>query len=174
MKLDFPVMAAALLLAAALQSLLPPLHGSALALKLPILPAVALYYVLQRQMPLGIFAALWAGILLDATGAVPAGTSSVTLVIVAAAVMSLKQYMPEASVTVSGLVGMVTVLLLVVVQYCALRTRTPFRAPPYLILRPLATILPLSFVATPLIAFCLSRIDLAAGNVKPRKEVEGK
>jgi rod shape-determining protein MreD len=173
MKLDFPVMAAALLVSAAAQSLMPPLHGAALALKLPILPAVALYYAMRRDNALGLLAALWAGILIDATGAVPAGTSSVTLALIAAAIIPLRQYIPEASALASGVAGVATVLLLAVVQYCALRVRTPFRAPPYLLLRPMATLLPLSFVVAPLVAFCLSRIDLVSGNVKPRKEVEG-
>lgn len=173
MKLDFPVMAASILVAGAVQSLLPPPHGAELALKLPLLPAVALYYIMRRQAPLGIFAALWAGIIIDATGAIPAGTSSVTLAFVAAAVIPLKKYMPEASILASGAAGAATVLLLVVAQYCALRVRTPFRAPATLLLRPLGTLLPLSFAFAPLVAFCLARIDLAAGNVKPEKEVEG-
>ena len=60
MKLDFPVMLALLLVSAAVQTLLPPLHGGELALKAPLLPSVALYYVLERPHPLGLFAALWA------------------------------------------------------------------------------------------------------------------
>lgn len=174
MKLDFPVMAFSLLLAAALQALLPAPHGGALALKLPLLPAVALYYVLHRQGVLGLFAAVWAGILLDATGSIPAGTSSMTLLVAAVAVISLKKYIPESSVPIAGLLGMALTFALVIVQYCALMARTPFSAPPSLLLRPLTALLPLSFLAAPLVIFCLGRIDLAAGNVKPRKEVEEK
>ncbi len=170
MKLDFPVMLATLLVAAAAQTLLPPLHGGALALKLPLLPAVALYYVLERQWPLGVLASLWAGILTDALGGVPPGTSSFGLLAVALAVFASRKYLPEAFWLVPAL-GAAATAFLILLQYVFLRARCGFDAPVHLLLRPLAVIAPLAALATAAMVAAARRIDLMAGNTEPRKEV---
>ncbi len=170
MRLDFPVMLATLLVAAAAQTLLPSFHGGELALKLPILPAVALYYVLERQWPLGVMAALWAGILTDALGGVPPGTSSFGLLAVALAIFAARKYLPETLWIVPAL-GAAVATLLVLLQYALLRARYGFNAPFHLLLRPLAVVAPLSALVTAAVVAAARRIDLMAGNTEPRKEV---
>ena len=171
MKLDFPVMLALLLRAAALQTLLPSLHGGELALKAPLLPAVAVYYVLERPRPLGLFAALWAGILTDALGGVPPGTSSFGLLAAALFVSAVKKFLPEASWLVPAATGAAVTLFLVLLQYAVLRTRCGFNAPFYLLFRPLLVIVPVAAVAATAVVAAVRRIDLMAGNTEPRKEV---
>ena len=171
MKLDFPVMLVLLLLAAALQTLLPSLHGGELALKLPLLPAAALYYVLERPRPLGLFAALWAGILTDALGGLPPGTSSLGLLAAALALFAARKYLPETSWILSAAAGATVTAFLVLLQYGVLRARCGFRAPFYLLFRPLAAILPLSALVSAALAAAMRRIDLMAGNTEPKKEV---
>ncbi len=170
MKLDFPVMLAWLLLAAATQTLLPPPHGGALALKLPILPSVALYYILERQRPLGIFAALWAGILTDALGGVPPGTTSFGLLAAALALFAARKVLPETPWLVPAL-GAAIATMLVLLQYAVLRARCGFDAPFHLLFMPLLAIAPLSAAVSAAIAAAARRIDLMAGNTERRKEV---
>ena len=171
MKLDFPVMLALLLLAAATQTLLPSFHGGELALKMPLLPSVAVYYVLERQRPLGIFAAIWAGILTDALGGVPPGTSSFGLLAAALLFFALRKFLPEASWLVPAAAGAAVAAYLVLLQYTALRVRHDFDAPFYLLLRPLLIIVPLAAAVTPVIVAAARRIDLMSGNTEPKKEV---
>lgn len=171
MKLDFPVMLALLLVSAAVQTLLPPLHGGELALKAPLLPSVALYYVLERPHPLGLFAALWAGILTDALGGVPPGTSSFGLLAVALGVFAVRKYLPEARVFVPAALGAATAAFLVLLQYAVLRARAGFAAPFYLLFRPLLVLAPFAALATAVLVAAARRIDLMAGNTEPRKEV---
>lgn len=90
MKLDFPVMVAALLIAAALQELLPAISCGPVQCKVQLLPAVALYYIFHRQWQLALFAALWAGILTDALGMLPRGTTSGALFAYALAAVALR------------------------------------------------------------------------------------
>ena len=171
MKLDFPVMLAMLLLAAAIQTLLPSFHGGELALKAPLLPSVAIYYVLERQRPLGLFAALWAGILTDALGGVPPGTSSFGLLAAALFFFAIRKFLPEASWLVPAAAGAIVAAYLALLQYVVLRARCEFNAPFYLLFRPLLIIVPVAAIATMLVVAIARRIDLMAGNTEPRKEV---
>ncbi len=171
MKLDFPVMLALLLVSAALQTLLPSLHGGELALKVPLLPSVALYYILERQRPLGLCAAVWAGILTDALGGVPPATSSFGLLAVALAIFAVRKYLPEARAFVPAALGAATAAFLLFLQYALLRARSGFAAPFYLLFRPLLVITPLAALATAALVAAARRIDLMAGNTEPRKEV---
>ena len=79
MKLDYPIMVAALGVAAAVQEVLPAIPVGEPALKAQFVPAVALYYLRHRQWQLSLTAAMWAGVLLDALGSLPFGTSSFAL-----------------------------------------------------------------------------------------------
>ncbi len=171
MKLDFPVMFALLLVSAAIQTLLPSLHGGELALKVPLLPAVALYYILERQHPLGLFAALWAGIFTDSLGGVPPGTTSFGLFVVALAIFAIRKYLPEARTFVPAALGAATAAFLLLLQYAVLRTRCGFTAPFYLLFRPFLVLTPLAAIATAALVAAARRIDLMAGNTEPRKEV---
>ena len=172
MRLDFPVMLALLLVSAALQTLLPSLHGGELALKVPLLPAAALYYVLERPRPMGLCAALWAGILTDALGGVPPGTSSFGLLAFALAVFSVRKFFPEARAFVPAAIGAAAAAFLVLLQYGVLRARCGFTAPFHLLFRPLLVVVPLAALATAVLAAAARRIDLMAGNTEPKKEVE--
>lgn len=173
MKLDFPVMLALLILAAFAQAVIPPFHGGLLALKLPLLPAVALYYILDRQKVMAVFAALWAGIATDAVSGIPAGTSSFGLLFAALVIFGVRRYFPEASWILAGLLGAALTAFLVVLQYCVLRGRCGFSAPFYLLSRPLLALLPLSAAASAAIVTAARRLEVAAGNVEPKKEIGG-
>lgn len=172
MKLDFPVMLVMMLVAAFLQTILPPLHGGALALKLPLLPFVALYYILDRQRVIALFAALLAGIFTDAASGIPDGTTSFGLLFAALVIFGVRRFFPEASWILPGLLGCAVVLFILLLQYCVLRARANFAVPLYLLFRPLLTIMPASFAASCAIVACARRLELAAGNVEARKEIE--
>ena len=170
MKLDLPVLILLLLLAAALQTLLPPLLLP-VPLKIPLLPAVALYYALEREWAVALVAALWAGILTDALGGVPGGTSSIVLFLVACGLLPARKVLPEDSAFPAAAAGAATALVLGLAQYVSLlrRWETP---PPFLAsLASLAAIALLSAATAIVVAALARRIDLLAGNVKPRNEV---
>lgn len=173
MKLDFPVMLFWLLIAALVQSVIPPFHGGLLSLKLPLLPAVALYYILDRQVVLAVFATLWAGIITDAASGIPPGTSSFGLLFAALVIFGVRRYFPEASWILAGLLGAALTAFLVILQYCVLRGRCGYSAPFYLLSRPLLLLLPFSAAASAVIVTAARRLDVAAGNVEPKKEIDG-
>lgn len=169
MKLDLPVMLMLLVTAAALQTLLPPLPLC--LLKPPLLPAVALYYALRRQPQRALVAALWAGILADGLGGVPAGTSAFVLLTVALVLLALRQVLPGESWTTTALAGAAVAPLLAGAQALALRRQWEC-APGAAAL--LVTLLVLA-VAGALLATAVAaagrRLDLWAGNVKTREEI---
>lgn len=69
MKLDLPVMVTILLCAAVVQVWVPLCPGS--LIKIPFLTAAAAYYALQHERALALTAAIWSGILTDATDGLP-------------------------------------------------------------------------------------------------------
>lgn len=87
MKLDLPVMIAALVSLAAVQEALPALPAGQAAMKVQLLPAVAFYYSHSRPWQLAVFAAAWAGILTDALGGLPHGATSFPLLALALAAL---------------------------------------------------------------------------------------
>lgn len=171
MKLDLPMMLAYLLLAAWLQTALPPVPCGPVALKMPFLPCVALYYALDRPWPMAVVAALWAGVLTDALGGLPCGTTSVALPVLSAAVLAVRRLQPEGALLPAAVLGFSMAVVLLLTQALAVRgsLETP---PPFLAsLKPIPPIALLSAAAAPLFVAIARKLDLAAGNVEPKKEV---
>lgn len=171
MKLDLPVMVAALVLTAALQETLPPPPIGAPALKVQLLPAIALYYARRRPWPVALTAALWAGILTDALGGLPPGTTSVALLAVCGVVLLLR----DTSQPLSPLDAIPQALALSLVLAFVQPARLALSGPPADV--PLwrgflagIKLLPLSVAAAVAADCALARVETAAGNVEPKKE----
>ena len=171
MKLDLPMMIAYLLTAAALQIFLPPVPCAPIALKFPLLPCVALYYVLDRPWPMALVAALWAGVLTDALGGLPHGTTSIPFLLLAVAFLAIRRLQPEESLVPAALLGPIVILILLTTQ--AVAVRASFETPPpfFASLKPIPLLALLAAVATPLFVTLARKLDLCAGNVEPKKEI---
>ena len=169
MKLDLPVMAAALIAAAALQESLPavpPFPGCA---KLQLLPGVALYYVLARPWQMSLCSAIWAGVLSDSLGSLPAGTTAFPLLVAALIGVAIR----DATLKRSAISVFLEASLLLAFILAAQRLRLavarllPFSAMD--ILRDAVWTVPLSAAIAAFAFRILSRIDLIAENVVPGK-----
>jgi rod shape-determining protein MreD len=171
-KLDLPVMLMMLVTAAALQTLLPPLPLC--LLKPPLLPAVALYYALRRQPQRSLVAALWAGILTDGLGGVPAGTSAFVLLAVALLLLALRQVLPGESWTTAALAGAAVAPLLAGAQALALRRQWECAPGPATLLVTLLVLAAAGALLTAAAAAAGRGLDLWAGNVKTREEIENR
>lgn len=90
MKLDFPVMAAALFAGAALQESLPAITAEPRC-KLLVLPCVALYYIYSRQWQQAFCAAMWAGVLADALDPVHSRLAAPAMLCYAIAAVALRE-----------------------------------------------------------------------------------
>lgn len=169
MKLDLPVMAAALIAAAALQEALPALPPFPGCPKLQLLPGVALYYVLSRPWQMALCAALWAGVLHDALGSLPAGTTTFPLLIAALVGVAIR----DAALKRSAVSVFLEAALLLAFILAAQRLRLalahilPFSATA--LLREALWTVPLSAATAAFVFRTLSRIDLIAENVVPGK-----
>lgn len=171
MKLDLPMMLFYLLAAAGLQTLLPPVPCEPVALKVPFLPCVALYYVLDRPWPMALTAALWAGIFTDALGGLPCGTTTLPIFLLSVAILAIRRLQPEGSLLPAVFLGPSMVMLLMLVQ--AIVVRRTFETPPPF-LRSLKTVVvntAIVAVISPLFVALARKLDLIAGNVEPRKEI---
>ncbi len=171
MTLDLPVMLMLLGSAAALQTVLPPIPGS--LLKFPLLAAVAFYYASNRQVWVALVVAVWAGILTDGLGGVPPGTSAIVLALIALVLAGLRNVVPEASWTSAAVLGAVGMPVLALAQVLTLRRQgdLPFAWP---LCASLLLLIPVGAV----LAGCLwsvgRQLDLWAGNIEPRKEIENR
>jgi cell shape-determining protein MreD len=172
MNANLPVILMLLGAAAALQGALPSIPGS--PLKIPLLAAVAFYYALDRQTLLSVVVALWAGILTDGLGGVPPGTSAVVLSIIVLVVAGLRQIMPEATWASAALLGAVGVPLLALLQVLVLRRHGAVI--PFALSLAVSLLLqvPAGAVATGCLWSLGRRLDLRAGNIAPRKEIESR
>lgn len=169
MKLDLPVMLMMLVGAAGLQTLAPAMPGA--FLKPPLLPAVALYYILNRQPVLALTAAFWAGILCDALGGVPAGTSALFLFAAALLLLAMRRVLPGEQWPTSVALGGVLALLLAVVQWLALRSQFASRPSWALLALNLALCGAAGAAAGGGIRALGRFFDFRAGNVKRREEI---
>ncbi len=169
MKLDIPVMLAALLLAALVQELLPAIPCGAPELKLQLLPAVALYYLYRRQWPVALSAALWAGIATDALGGLPAGATSFPLLLIGAVIVAVRDVTERRSPWMAAVPGMVVSLLLGFVQVVCFRhaAETVVKPPFFATLFFFVKTLPLAAVAAVVLDAVLAHVELLAGNVEP-------
>lgn len=171
MKLDLPVMVAALLLAALLQELIPAIPCGLPSFKLQLLPAVAIYYLYRRQWPVALTAALWAGIATDALGGLPRGTTSLTLLGAGLVIIALRDVQEKRSPWRALLPGMAVAAIAGLVQVFAFRgadgvlSRPPFLRAMAFILKTL----PLAALAAVAVDAVLSKVELMAGNVEPRE-----
>lgn len=91
MKLDLPVMAAALAAAAAIQEFLPAIPAGSPHCKLQILPCVAFYYIYSRQWQQALCAAMWAGVLMDAMGPAPSRLAAPAMLCYALVAVALRE-----------------------------------------------------------------------------------
>lgn len=169
MMTNLPVVVMLLGTAAALQCVLPalPFHP----LKVPLLAAVAFYYALERPLLPAVVVALWAGILTDALGGVPPGTSAVFLAFMALITAGLREVMPLASRGGAVLVGAVGAPLLALWQALLLRSNgavIPLSIP----LTGALLLVPGGALATVIARSAGRYLDLRAGNLTPGKEVE--
>ena len=168
MKLDLPVMIAALLVAAALQDTLPGIPcpaSQATAAKVQLLPAVALYYILDRPWQMALCAALWAGLLTDALGFLPAGTTTLPLLISAILGVAFRDATKRRPILRIFFEGTVLLAFVFASQRLrmALASIMPLSASA-IAAEAIRTIPPAAIFAT--VAFqILSRIDLLAENV---------
>lgn len=172
MKLDFPVILAFLLLAAAIQCVMPAVTPGELSLKLQLLPAVAVYYMLVREWPVALTAALWAGVLTDALGLTTPGLSSFTLFFIALAMLAFRRVLPESVWFIPAICGAVVEFVLSLVQYvdvCKTGISPSFSQ----YLGGQAVLIPLSAAVTALFYIFAEKVELAAGNTEKRKEIAG-
>ncbi len=95
MRLDLPVLVSLTVVAAAVQTALP--LTEAMAIKPPLLTAVAAYYALSRELPLALIAALWIGAVTDVCSGLPFPGTAVWLVALCAALRSLRRYVAEGA-----------------------------------------------------------------------------
>jgi hypothetical protein len=172
MKLDLPVMVAALLAAAAVQEALPGLPcpaSPAGAAKVPLLPGVALYYILARPWQMALCAALWTGILTDALGLLPGGTTVLPLLVAALVGVALRDAKRDRSSVRLFLEAAALLAFLFAAQRLrlALAGTVPLR-PAALASEALRTLPPAALFAT-LAVRALARIDLLAENVTLEK-----
>ena len=170
MRLDAPVMVMLLLGAAAAQTLLPPVPGT--FLKFPLLVGVACYYALSRPLVIALLAACWAGILTDGAGGVPAGTTPIVLSVLALLVAAGRQIIPEASWGMAAALGGLGASLLVPVQALALARQAYRGVSAWSLAGSMLLLAPAGALAAGLIWRLGRRLDLLAGNITPRKEVE--
>ena len=170
MRLDAPVMVMLLLGAAAAQTLLPPVPGT--FLKFPLLVGVASYYALSRPLVIALLAACWAGILADGSGGVPTGTTPIVLGVLALLVAAGRQVLPEASWGMAAALGGLGASLLVPVQALALARQAYRGVSAWSLAGSMLLLAPAGALAAGLIWRLGRRLDLLAGNITPRKEVE--
>lgn len=170
MKLNLPVMAMLLGGAAALQVLLPPLPGT--LLKAQLIVAVVIYYALSREASLGLLAAAWAGLLLDALGGLPAGLSTVTLLLLAGGLLAGRAVLGESWLTAAA-IGMVVTALLLFVQWLTLRSRCIAPPPAGAAAAGIGLATLAGGLLAPLGRAVGSVMDRWAGNISVRQEVGG-
>jgi len=172
MKLDLPVMVAALLVAAAFQDILPAIHCGGATAKIQLLPAIAFYYALARPWQLGLFAALWAGILTDAQSMLQRGTTSFAMLVAAGAAIALRAN-PARRPPVQVLLLSIPFTAFVI---AAQRLRAAYSGIEPLcgqaFAAELLAALPFSAIAAAYAWRTLSRIDLMAENTTPFQKEE--
>lgn len=168
MKLDLPVMAAALIAAAAIQESLPafPFPGCP---KLQILPGVALYYVLSRPWQLALCAALWAGILSDALGSLPAGTTAFPLFAAASVGVAVRDATLKRSAIPVLLDAMPLLAFVLAAQHLRLAAARLLPLSAAAIMREAIWMIPPSAIFAAFTFRILSHIDILAENVVPGK-----
>lgn len=169
MKLDLPVMVAALLVAATLQELLPPVPLGGLDLKVQLLPAIALYYLERRPWPMALCAALWAGILTDSLGGLPGGLSAFTLLCAGGVVLLVRDASERRSPLRACLPGAILAFVMGVAQGARLAL-SPASAPFLSSVAAALKLMPLGALAAIAADAALGRIDFLAGNVEPIRE----
>ncbi|MBM4162937.1 MAG: hypothetical protein FJ222_00595 [Lentisphaerae bacterium] len=93
MRLDLPVLLSLAVVAATAQTLLPA--TSWMAIKPPLLTAVAAYYAFSRELPLALTAALWIGALTDVCSGLSFPVTAVWLLILCGVIRSVRRYLSE-------------------------------------------------------------------------------
>lgn len=176
MKLDIPVMAAALACAAALQCFapnIPALHFSGRMVepcKVQLLPLVALYYMLTRPWQMAVLASLAAGILTDALDVFAVGATGAALLAASLIVLAIRDAARKRGILLLAVYGFVLAFCLALSQRLATMVLgiNAFRLS-LSIASAAASALPAALLA-PVIVGGLARVDLLAENVTPWKE----
>ncbi len=166
-RLDLPVLLMLLLGAAALQMLLAPLP-----LQVPLLVAVAAYYALGHTLAQSLVVALWAGLLHDAQGGLPPLTSALTLAGLVLLLSIWREALPESNVWLNGILSALGALLLALVQIVVVARGGGGWPLTWQMLWWLLALLPAGMAAGALAWSAAWRLELLAGNIAPRKEVE--
>lgn len=168
MSMELPVMLLLLSSATCLQEFLP-----GLPLKIPFLTGIAIYYALCRPAWQAGTVALWSGILQDALGGVPLGTTSWLLTAATLAIVAVRRVLLRESVLTAALLGGLLAGVQGLWQYAVVSRAFVIR-PGAAWLGLSLTTLALSGVAAAALAFVCGRLlDRMAGNVKLREDVHG-
>lgn len=168
MSLNLPVMIIMMALAGCLEEFIP-----GIPLRVPAFAGVAVYYALQRPLPLAGVAAVAAGIAHDASCGVPIGGSALLLLAFAAGVAALRDVILDDSAATAALSGAVLGFLLCLLQR-ALLGFSYVSAHGFAWLAAAAGTGALSGAAASALFFVLGRkLDRMAMNVKPGKEIDG-
>ena len=169
MRLDLPVMLLLLLAAAAAQTLAPPLAPG--YLKAPVLPGVVVYYALCRPPFHALNAALWAGILTDALGGVPQGTSAFFLLFAALLLLALRRVLPEDSAGAAAVLGGILAPALGCTQYLMLRSQWESRPGLGVLTTGLLLLVPAGALVAGLLFRLARTLDVWSGNVKRKEDL---
>ena len=169
MRLDFPVVALVLSLAACLEEFLP-----GFPLPPPCLAAASVYYSLRRPFPVAGTVALLAGLLHDALGGVPAPASPLALFAFAAVARALRTVVVRDSAWTAAAAGAIIGLLLPPWQrlFLGAAQESP-RGAAWVAGAALASSAACA-AAAPLFFLLGRKLDTLAGNIKPRKEIDGR
>lgn len=172
MKLDFPVMVAVIVVTAVTQELLPSFYywGGTIAPKIPILPAVALYYSRHREWPIALTAALWCGIFSDGLGEMPRGTTTLSMLVASGVVLALRDVKANGGAWLAAFPGVLLSFWVSVIQAIVYYWKVDYSVSFWWILGVEATILPVVALVAVLVDYLLTKIEFMAGNVEPRKE----
>ncbi|MGI6497135.1 MAG: hypothetical protein ACOX5G_13875 [Kiritimatiellia bacterium] len=169
MKLDLPVLLLLLSLAACLEEFLP-----GLPLPAPWLAGVSIYYSLRRTFPMSGVVAVVAGVLHDSLGGVPLPATSLSLLALAVSASGLRTVLARDSVRLAAIAGAGSGLLLPLVQRLFLgATMVSPRGFAWLAAA-LSGSAASGAIAAALFFLLGRRLDTLAGNIQPRKEIDGR
>ena len=169
MRLDLPVLAVMLALAAASQDLLPGMPGT--SLKVPFLLGVTIYFALNRPWALALLAAVCAGWLTDGPGGLPGGCTSTYLLLLALVLRPMRKLLLDGSF--AGVVAATTGAALLQALWQLAWARLALPTGGWRMAGDFVLLLPSGAIAGTAAYGLGNLLDRFAGNVKPREEIHG-
>lgn len=156
------VLMATLMLAAVLQAVWPAwgVFGQS---KVPVLPAVVLYYTLTRPPGMTVLAALGAGLLQDALSRTPLGYSSFIYLITAAAMTAFKELIFVHKTMTHIVIGALGNLMMTLGMLILLSVGNMIQPTPGWVVRRLGGALLLGILAVPILMAILDWVDRSLG-----------